>query len=49
MLVERLHADVRWENSEAAGWSTTDLDTAEILRTVEESVRRRPPVRCTSA
>ena len=40
MLIERVHADVRWENSEAAGWSTKDLDTAEILRTVEESVRR---------
>ncbi|MDA1221025.1 MAG: putative DNA binding domain-containing protein, partial [Planctomycetota bacterium] len=40
MLIERVHADVRWENSEATDWSITDLDTAEVLRTVEESVRR---------
>lgn len=40
MLIERVHADSRWENSEARGWSVTDLDEAEILRTVEESVRR---------
>lgn len=40
MLVERLHAERRWENEPAEGWSVADLDTDEIARTVEESIRR---------
>lgn len=40
VLVERLHSETRWENEEASGWSAADLDTMEIVRTVEESIRR---------
>jgi len=40
MLLERLHGEYRWENEPAAGWSVADLDTAEIVRTLEEAIRR---------
>lgn len=40
MLLERLHGEHRWENEPAAGWGIADLDAAEILRTVEEAIRR---------
>lgn len=40
MLLERLHADQRWETEPATGWTVADLDTAEVARTVEESIRR---------
>ena len=40
MLFERMHSEQRWENQPAAGWSVSDLDAAEIRRTVAEAVRR---------
>jgi ATP-dependent DNA helicase RecG len=40
MLLERLHGDVRWENQVAEGWTAGDLDATEIVRTVEEGIRR---------
>ncbi|MGH8433990.1 MAG: RNA-binding domain-containing protein [Pseudomonas sp.] len=40
MLLERLHAEQRWENEPAQGWAVADLDADEIVRTVEESIRR---------
>lgn len=40
MLLESLHAERRWENEPAEGWVVADLDTDEIVRTVEEAVRR---------
>lgn len=40
MLLERVHAELRWENTDAKGWSIGDLDVAEIERTVDESIRR---------
>lgn len=40
MLLERLHAEQRWENEPAQGWTIADLDADEIVRTVEESIRR---------
>lgn len=40
MLLESLHAERRWENEAAAGWTVADLDAAEIVRTVDEAVRR---------
>lgn len=40
MLLERMHGTRRWENEPAAGWSIGDLEGAEILRTLEESIRR---------
>jgi ATP-dependent DNA helicase RecG len=40
ILLERLHGDQRWENQTATGWSIADLDAAEIIRTLEESIRR---------
>ncbi|MCY4017504.1 MAG: putative DNA binding domain-containing protein, partial [Gammaproteobacteria bacterium] len=39
MLFERMHAERRWENEPAAGWSIDDLDIAEIRNTVAEAVR----------
>ena len=40
MLLERLHSEQRWENQYATGWSISDLDTGEIVRTLEEAIRR---------
>lgn len=40
ILFDRLHGDQRWENQPATGWSVADLDTAEITKTLEESIRR---------
>jgi ATP-dependent DNA helicase RecG len=40
ILLEGAHADSRWETQAADGWSVADLDGSEIIRTVEESIRR---------
>jgi ATP-dependent DNA helicase RecG len=40
LLLETLHAERRWENEPADGWAVTDLDADEIVRTVDEAVRR---------
>lgn len=40
MLMERLHAERRWENEPAEGWTVADLDGDEIVRTVDEAIRR---------
>lgn len=40
LLLERLHAEQRWENQPAAGWGVADLDAATVQRTVEDAVRR---------
>lgn len=40
MLMERLHAERRWENEPAEGWSVAHLDGDEVVRTVEEAIRR---------
>lgn len=40
MLLEELHATSRWENQPAEGWAVKDLDEAEIMRTMEEGIRR---------
>ena len=40
MLFERVHGEQRWENQPTVGWWVTDLDAAEITRTIEEAVRR---------
>jgi ATP-dependent DNA helicase RecG len=40
LLLEQLHATARWENEPAAGWTVDDLDVTEIVRTLEEAVRR---------
>jgi ATP-dependent DNA helicase RecG len=40
MLLEQLHATSRWENQPAEGWTEKDLDEAEIVRTMEEAIRR---------
>jgi len=39
LLIERLHAESRWEIEPAAGWSVADLDEEEIRRTLEEGIR----------
>jgi len=39
VLIERLHAESRWEIEPAAGWSVADLDEEEIRRTLEEGIR----------
>lgn len=39
MLFERMHAEQRWENQPAAGWTVDDLDIAEIRNTIAEAVR----------
>ena len=40
VLLERLHGEYRWENEPAAGWTVADLDVTEIVRTVDEAIRR---------
>ncbi len=40
MLLERLHGEHRWENEPATGWSVSDLEAAELVRTLEEAIRR---------
>ena len=40
MLLERLHGEHRWENEAAAGWGLADLDLTELVRTMEEAIRR---------
>lgn len=40
VLLERLHGEQRWENEPAAGWTIADLEGTEIVRTVEEAIRR---------
>ena len=40
MLVERLHAETRWEIEPATGWTLADLDANEIRVTIDEAVRR---------
>lgn len=40
LLLERLHGEQRWETEVASGWSIDDLDAAEIVRTVDEAIRR---------
>jgi ATP-dependent DNA helicase RecG len=41
LLLERLHAAQRWENRPAEGITVADLDRAEILRTIDEAIRRQ--------
>jgi ATP-dependent DNA helicase RecG len=40
MLLEQLHGTSRWESEPAVGWRVADLDAAEIVRTLEEAIRR---------
>lgn len=40
MLFERMHSEQRWENQPAVGWTVKDLDESEILRALEEAIRR---------
>lgn len=40
MLLERVHGEQRWENEPAVGWMVRDLDSAEIIRTLDEAIRR---------
>jgi ATP-dependent DNA helicase RecG len=40
LLLEQVHGVARWENEEATGWGVEDLDAAEIVRTLDEAVRR---------
>lgn len=39
-LLERLHATSRWENEVAEGWIPDDLDGNEVVKTLEEAIRR---------
>ena len=41
VLLERMHASDRWENQPAHGLHVHDLDGAEIIRTIEEAIRRQ--------
>jgi ATP-dependent DNA helicase RecG len=40
LLLEQLHGVSRWENEPANGWKVSDLDRTEIVRTLEEAIRR---------
>lgn len=40
MLLEQLHSTSRWENEPASGWTVADLDDTEIVRTLDEAIRR---------
>jgi len=41
LLLERMHASRRWENQLAHGLTIKDLDRTEIVRTVDEAIRRQ--------
>ncbi|MBV5325180.1 MAG: hypothetical protein J0626_07880, partial [Rhodospirillaceae bacterium] len=40
VLIERLHGEQRWEIEAASTFTIADLDTNEIVVTVEEAIRR---------
>lgn len=40
MLLEQLHGTARWENEVAEAWTVERLDATEIVRTLEEAIRR---------
>ena len=40
LLLESLHASQRWETQPATGWSVSQLDTREMVLTLEEAIRR---------
>lgn len=40
MLLERVHGERRWETEVAEGWDEGHLDGNELVRTVEEAIRR---------
>lgn len=40
LLLEHRHSATRWETEPADGWDVDDLDAAEIVRTLEEAIRR---------
>ena len=40
MAIEKVHPVKRWENQEAYNYTMDDLDASEIVRTVEEGIRR---------
>jgi ATP-dependent DNA helicase RecG len=40
MLIERVHGERRWETEPADGWTAGDLDQSEVVRTVDEAIRR---------
>lgn len=39
VLLERLHAETRWENQPVSDWAMSELDEEEIRRTLEEGIR----------
>jgi ATP-dependent DNA helicase RecG len=41
LLLERMHATHRWETQPAIGLTVGDLDHTEVVRTVEEAIRRQ--------
>ena len=41
LLLEQVHSEHRWENESASDWTVADLNQTEIVRTVEEAIRRR--------
>jgi ATP-dependent DNA helicase RecG len=40
LIIESVHATIRWETEPAAGWRADQLDQSEILATIEEAIRR---------
>ena len=40
VLLDRLHGQYRWENEPVPDWTIDDLVSGEIVRTLEEAVRR---------
>ena len=40
-LLERMHASKRWENQPAHGLNMGDLDRSEVIRTIDEAIRRQ--------
>lgn len=41
IMLERMHGSYRWENQPAHGFTINDLDHAEIVRTIDEAIRRQ--------
>jgi ATP-dependent DNA helicase RecG len=40
IVLEQHHGTIRWENEPASGWDVADLETTEVVRTLDEAIRR---------
>ena len=49
VLLDRLHGQYRWENEPVGDWTVDDVDRTEVVRTLDEAIRRRRARNASSA